>query len=137
MALSGSRQAGLKAINKIVLDANMLLNAVDFRIDLAEEINALLQGRKEYFVPGQVVGELGFLAERKRKLRVNAVLAKKWIERHAVEIKVAAENADDALLALAEKGFIVASNDRELKKRIKAVNGKMIVLRGKKKLMLY
>jgi rRNA-processing protein FCF1 len=45
---------------------------------------------------------------------------------------VLAANADKALVKLAEKGAIVATNDRELKKEVKKVNGSIMFLRQKR-----
>ena len=47
-------------------------------------------------------------------------------------IKVEAINADEALIALARQGYVVASNDQEVKRTIKKLNGKVIFLRQKK-----
>jgi len=43
---------------------------------------------------------------------------------------------DDLLVKEAEKGTIIATQDQALKKRIKAVDGQLIVLRQQKRLIL-
>jgi len=121
-----------KAINKIVLDTNMLLSALEFKVDLFSEINALLPGRKVFFVPGQVMQELNALGRHKKlALRVNII--KDLLENNKVRLlEIKALNADAALLKAAEQNYFVATNDKELKKRVKQVNGSVLFLRKKK-----
>lgn len=122
-----------KGMNKIVLDTNMLLSALEFRVDLFNEINALLPGRNVFFVPVQVMKELDSLEAKGRKLALRIKVIKGLLKENNVGLlEIKAGNADDALVMAAEKKFIVATNDRELKKRIKLVNGRLFFLRKKK-----
>ena len=51
-------------------------------------------------------------------------------------VKIRALNADDALKKLSEEKTIIATNDKELKKRVKELNGQVLFLRQKKFLEL-
>jgi rRNA-processing protein FCF1 len=46
--------------------------------------------------------------------------------------KISARNADAALLNMAKSGYLVATNDRELKRRINLASEKVAYLRQKK-----
>ncbi|HIH22087.1 MAG: DNA-binding protein [Candidatus Diapherotrites archaeon] len=117
---------------KVALDTNMLLAIGQFRIDVFQEIEKLLPKAK-ILVPEQVLGELQELQARSKKLEKQARIALEALGKSkAGKIKVEAGNADKALLKLAAGKFIIATNDRELRKKVKKIKGTCIILRKKK-----
>ena len=113
----------------IALDANMLLSIEQFKVDVLSQIK-LLEGRVKFVIPFQVWKELQSLKKRGKTLEKRVKIAEQLIKKRKVKrVRVTAENADKALVKLAEKGAIVATNDKALKKEIKKVNGIIMFLR--------
>jgi len=110
---------------KIALDTNMLLAIQQLGVDVFAEIERLFGKNAEIALPKQVLAELKELAEKgKGKIGLQE------IERHGVKIEeIDAGNADEALLNMSKQGYLVASNDAVLRKRIKGFGGKVIYLR--------
>ena len=121
---------------KVALDTNMLLAAEQFKISLVEEIESKLS-KAEIVIPSQVITELEKLAGKSKKLEKQVKIAMQIIKNEGVkQIEVKASNADKALLTLAKQGFIIATNDKELRKKVKKSFGKCLILRKKKYLTL-
>ena len=121
---------------KVAVDTNMLFTQEQFKVRIVEEIQWLLHNAK-IFVPLQVLEELEKLEGTSKKLEKEARIAKQVLKEEKIgKIKVFAENADKALLLLSRKGFIIATNDKALRKKIKESKGKCITLRKKKYLVL-
>ncbi|MFH1895635.1 MAG: PIN domain-containing protein [archaeon] len=116
--------------NKVVLDTNMLMAAGELKIDVFEEIKKY--GRTEFFVPEEVLEELKKLKEKNRTKKINAGIAEKLIEKHCSLIKGNTGNADKKMQELAEKGFIIATNDKQLRTKIRKKGFKTAFVRQKK-----
>ena len=123
-------------IKGVILDTNMLLVPYQFGVDILEEIQRILPGVKVYTVP-QVLKEVEKL-ERYGKLheKLAAKIAKELLK--GVEILKVNKSAptDSILLELAKEGFVIATNDRELRKKIQKVGGYSLYLREKNHLEL-
>jgi len=118
-------------MKKILLDSNFLISLVKFKVDL-EEIGKL-QHPYELITTNLVWNELKNLSKGNK----NARIAMKMIEVKNIRIiKSKEKNADEAMIQLADKDTIVATNDIELRKRLKAMKIKTIYLRAKKKLAI-
>ncbi len=121
---------------RVVLDTNMCLVPFQFGVDVFEEIERILPGA-EVCVPRKVVEELERLEARGGKTGKMARLALKLLRMRGVKvIDVEAGGTDTTLVLLAEKGYIVATNDRELKRRVWKVGGKVLALRERSHLEL-
>jgi len=124
LALSNSR---------VVLDTNMLLAITQFKVDVFSLIREKLGRKTGFFVTKGILEELNKISEKGEKQRREIELVKELMEKNNVKLAAAdAENTDDGLLGLSEKGFYVASNDKALRKRIKSLGRKNIYLRRKK-----
>jgi len=107
------------------------LDAIEFKIDVFTEIKKKF-GAVEFITPGQVMGELEEISKRDEKKKRQIMLIKEIMDKNHVRIVVCeAKNADSALEMLSQKA-IIATNDKELRKRIKSVNNKIIFLRKQK-----
>lgn len=105
--------------NKVAVDTNMLLAIPELKVDFFGQTKRLLAGTS-FFVPQAVVKELNNLAKKSVKKRMQIGLIKDLMKKNNVKsIKTTAEKADNALVELNEKGHIIATNDKELKKRLK------------------
>jgi rRNA-processing protein FCF1 len=118
--------------NKVVLDTNMLLAIGELKIDVFSGIEEEI-GKTEFFVPEEVIQELKKLKEENKTKKKNAVIAEKLIEKKCIILnKGENKNADEKMMELAGKGFIIATNDKELRKKIKNNGFKTAFVRQKK-----
>tara|TARA_Y100000034_G_scaffold135448_1_gene207400 strand:- start:1124 stop:1507 length:384 start_codon:yes stop_codon:yes gene_type:complete len=121
----------------VLLDTNFIITCVKQKIDFFEDIKFM--GMK-ILIPKQVINELKRIVNSKKKLhnREDAVLSLKLLEKEKkcfrkIDLSKYGKNTDKMLKNFAEKnsGIIVATLDKELKKKIK---NQKLVIRGKKKL---
>lgn len=130
------RLRGDKIYKTVILDTSAILSFFEFSVDWEKELLRLIDGYK-IIVPNEVIKELEVLSKQtasQRKLR--AVASLKFTERYET-IETRAGNADDAVIEAAKKTKgVVATNDTELRKRLKHESISVIFLRGKKKLAL-
>ena len=122
---------------KIILDSNFLLVPLQFRVDIFEELNVLL-GKAEPIVLSTTIEELKKLIEKssiKERMRFSAAL--KLAERCEI-LKVKrdkSENYDDVIFRVAKELKIpVATNDSELRKRLREAGIATVYLRQKARL---
>lgn len=112
---------------KIVFDTNFLISAIKFKIFFLEELEG-----NELFIVDKTEDELeklikgGKTQDKQRAKIVLALLKKKKIKKIVSKPN---ETVDDTLARL--KGYVIATQDKELKTRIK---GKKLIIRAKKKL---
>jgi rRNA-processing protein FCF1 len=117
-------------MKRIVLDTNFLISLAAFKIEL-DEIENLLVEQYELLTIDSVVREL------KKINNKNAKLALKLIELKNIGIlKIKERNVDRAILTLAGKDTIIATNDVKLRKKLKNLGSKTIYLRAKKHLAM-
>ncbi|MBU2640134.1 MAG: hypothetical protein KKG75_05530 [Nanoarchaeota archaeon] len=112
---------------KVVLDTNFLISVLKFKIDFLSE----LQGEELYIVD-KTKNELEKLIKgEKGKDKERAKIILQLIDKNKIkQISSKKEDSVDATLAKL-KGYIIATQDKELKKRIR---GKKLIIRAKKKL---
>ena len=124
---------------KIILDSNFLLVPFQFRIDIFEELNNLL-GKAEPIVLSTTLEELKKMAERsppKRRMQFSAAL--KLVEQcEILDVnRRGSESYDDVIVRVASELKIpVATNDAELRKRIRRAGLATVYLRQKAKLVI-
>lgn len=125
---------------KIILDANFLFIPSQFRLDIFEGISNLVNQRFEPILLSTTHEELKKMAEkRKPKLMKQAVIALKLAEKcRIVDVeKNLGETNDDAIIRVAAAWKCpVATNDRELRRKLRAQKITVIFLRGKSRLQL-
>ena len=101
-------------------------------MDVFEQISREL-GKSQFFVIEPVQKELLRLSKQGKKLGLQAAIADRLIKlNHAKILKVSEKNADTALEELGKKGYFIATNDKELRKKIKQKNGRIIFIKQKK-----
>ena len=123
---------------KVVLDANFFFVSSQFNVDVFEELANLLNRRFKPVLLSTTQRELQGLAESSSpKQRKQAQLALRLAEKCrvvAVE-KGLKETYDDVIVIVAaEWKCPVATNDRELRKRLRKVGVPVIFLRQKRRL---
>ncbi|MCD6411354.1 MAG: PIN domain-containing protein [Thermoplasmata archaeon] len=123
--------------NKVViLDTSVALAVFENLIDLEEKLVELL-GDYKIVVPSTVKREIENLARYgKGKARINAKSALRYIKRFEV-VESMEREVDKSIIELASKlRAAVATNDRELKKKLRKLDLPVIYTRERKKLSL-
>jgi len=112
----------------VVLDTNALLMPFEIRINLDLSISSLL-GEVRMIVPGPMVGELKNLDNKYAKAALS--LARKY------EIFQTEATGDDAVVEAALRtDAYVLTNDKELRRRLRALRIPIIYLRSHTHLVL-
>jgi len=123
-------------MQKILLDTNFLLIPAQFNVDIFAEIHRIMHKPYQLYTLDKVIDELKSITKNKKqsqKHRRAAKLALQLLKAKDVKIiKTKSQKSVDDIIANLT-GYIIATQDAELKKRIK---GKKIVLRQKNKLIL-
>jgi len=119
---------------KILVDTNFLIDMLRYKLDFS--IFETLEENVELFISSETLREIKSMANRKTKEGRLAMVALKLIETQKIKIvQSLKKEVDEDLLELAKKeGFIVATNDKDLKEKLKKENVRIICLRNKKKI---
>ncbi len=98
-------------MKKVILDTNILVYCVKFKIDFVEELKRILDFNFEVYILEKSLDELSKLKEK------NLVL--ELINKKEVKILniISKDSVDDILVKLS-KSFIVGTQDKELKGRL-------------------
>jgi len=129
-------------MEKVLLDTNFCMIPAQFGVDIYAEIKRLLPLAKIYTLDMNIKELEDLMENGSFKERRAARIALQLIRQKDVEIiKTKSflntaknpKDADEALAEFAKEGYIIATQDRELKRRI---NGPLIVMRKKKFLMI-
>ena len=123
-------------MKKILLDTNFLLIPAKFKVDIFSEIDRLCNFGYKLFIVDKTIGELNNIVDKQKgKEKAAAKLALLLIKNKKVEIiKTEEGKVDDIILGL--NGYIVATQDKELKRRLKKKDLETITLRQKRYLII-
>ncbi|MEM3737563.1 MAG: 30S processome protein Utp24 [Candidatus Bathyarchaeia archaeon] len=117
------------------MDSNFLFIPVQFNIDIFDEMERILAAKVEPILPLPVLEELKSLAVGgSPKVRRQASSALKLAQRcKSLEVsKHPGESVDDFILRVASgSGLVVATTDRELRKRLRNISIPVIYLRDR------
>jgi rRNA-processing protein FCF1 len=102
------------------------------KIDLFDQLTGLV-GNALLVIPIQVKQELQTLSIERGKTGLAARFALESLKKNGVKIVPATgERGDDALVDLAQKGYIIATNDKALRQSLKNNPQRAIVVRQSK-----
>lgn len=120
----------------IVLDANFLLSCLNFQVDILSELERIIPELHRLVVPYEVIEELEKLERTQKALAPGVSLANDFIEKHCEVIRLnhvgnkSTIRVDDIILALAKKlQAVVATNDKELRKKLRNAGIPSVFLR--------
>jgi rRNA-processing protein FCF1 len=134
------RENGKNVTLKVILDSNFLFVPAQFKIDVFEGLTNLLNKRFEPILLSATYQELKTMAEKGApKRRKQASLALKLAEKcRVIDVeKEAGETNDDVVLRIASQWKSpVATNDLELRRKLRNRDVPVIFLRGKNRLEL-
>lgn len=118
---------------KVIFDSNFLFVPLQFKVDIFEELMKLLNQQFDPILLSPTYKELSRIAERNSpKMRKLASLALKLAEKcRLVQVEpLSGETHDDMIVRVAKEwGCPVATNDRELRKRLRKERVPTIFLR--------
>jgi rRNA-processing protein FCF1 len=119
-------------MKKILLDTNFLLTVGEFKIDIFSELNRVCGFNYELFTLDKVADEIkNIIKKQKGKTKKNAEFALKLLKKiRKIKTK---EGFTDDIIAELSKDYIVATQDNNLKKRLK---GKKLIIRQKNYIIL-
>jgi len=125
---------------KLIIDTNFLLIPANFKIDIITEINRISDFNYKLCIIDKTIDELKKIKETaKAKDKLAASIALQLINKEIfTTIKTHQDKlVDDLILAIAKKEKItVATQDKSLKKALKALKARIITMRSKKHLVL-
>jgi len=106
---------------KIILDTNFLMAIAQFKIDILSEIERIADFKYNVFILDKTIDELNSIIKTKKgKDKRAAKLALDIINAKDIkQIKTDEGNTDDLIVKLADKETIIATQDRNLRKRVK------------------
>ena len=124
-------------MKQIILDTNFLLIPAQFRVDIFSEIDRICAFSYEIAVLDKTLDELEkIVREQKGKNRDAAKLALQLLKKKDLKIIPTAsqKSADEALIELAGKDTIIATQDSAVRNAARKKLAKVIFLRNKKHL---
>jgi rRNA-processing protein FCF1 len=120
---------------RVILDANFLMDLIRFKISL-EEVYELVGYEAKLFTLNSVLSELEKIARKKSRDAKYAKVSLKLIELKKIEVLNLNKKTDEALFSLADEKTIIATNDKNLRKKLREKGFKTIYVRAKKRLCL-
>lgn len=113
---------------RIILDTNFLMAIPQFKIDVFSQLRG-----NEIFVLDSVITELKKISKGTGKNSVAARIALELLKRKDLKIlKSKEEDTDLSLLAYSKRGYLIATQDKVLRDKLKKGGGKVIYIRQKK-----
>lgn len=121
----------------VVLDTNFLLIPFRFKIDILRELDYLIEKNHRYVIPSSSLAELRKISESIGRNGMAARLALKLVEANKAVIDVVKSkgHVDDWIVDYARRNAaIVCTNDSMLRKRLRALDIKVVTMKSKSKL---
>ena len=127
-----------KTIKKIIIDTNFLLIPYQFKVDIFSEIRRICDFNYEICIIDETIDELRKIMMMPGRDKLGAVLALQLLPHHKVKkiLTKKDKSVDDLIVDTAGKDTLVATQDAELKRRLKKNKIRLIVMRQKKYLAL-
>ncbi len=122
---------------KVIIDTNFFLIPHQYKIDIFNELEYLIEVHHRYVISTKTIKELEKIAENRGKTGAGANLALKIIDVHKDNIDIVPSGmpVDEWIEDYARKtGAIVCTNDKELKTKLKENDIRVISLKGRNKL---
>jgi rRNA-processing protein FCF1 len=102
---------------------------VRYKIHGLDEIKTKIKCK--FFTLGRVIFELEALGKREKKIAKEIILVKQILKNNDIKIIDShCEDVDAELLEKSKEGYIIATNDKLLREKIKKAGGKSIFIRS-------
>ncbi|MEI7961092.1 MAG: hypothetical protein WCI04_02035 [archaeon] len=113
---------------KILLDTNFLLTIVRYKIHGLEEIKQKLPA--EFYTLSRILFELAGLGKSDKKVKKEVSIVEQMLRNNNVKVLDSTiENVDNELIGLS-KEYVIATNDKELRRRVREAGGKTIYVKS-------
>lgn len=120
-------------IVKVLFDTNLLIAAFEIPVDVVKRVEELLEVKIEPVILASQLQELEKMASSDRRLKVSRI-ARTVIDYVKARFKIVEDfgvKVDDAIVKAAEEeGYIVATNDRELRRRLRKCGVTVIYMKS-------
>jgi uncharacterized protein len=119
---------------KIILDTNFLMAVAQFKVDIFSEIERTADFKYEIYVLDKTIDELNNIVKKQKgKHKMAAKLALQLLKAKDVkQIETGIGKTDDLIVENADKNTAVATQDIELRRRLRLKKAKLIGIRQKK-----
>lgn len=111
---------------KVLLDTNFLLTMVRYKIHAMDEIKKTIP--VEFYTLSGVADEMEKLSKDKKIKKEFAIVKEILKNNNVIGINSKKKNVDDEIVSLCNE-YIIATNDKLLRKRIRQNGGKSIYLK--------
>ena len=116
---------------KVIFDTNFLIFSINSKIDIFSELKG-----NDLFILDTIIKELEKISHKKSSDSISAKIALELIKRKDLKILKSKEKETDlSLLSYAKKGYIIATQDSNLRNELKKIGIKFIYIRQKKYVM--
>ncbi len=107
-------------MKNIILDTNFLLVPAEMNVDIFTEISRIFRDKVQFFILDKSLEELDKVAEKGRQKEKLAVkMTKSLLKTQNIKILICDhEGSVDDILVKLSKNYIIATQDKELKRRI-------------------
>ncbi len=120
---------------KILLDTNFLLIPAEFRVDIFSELERLMDRKYKLYILDKTITELkNIVRSQKGKSSQAAKIALQLIDNKKLNIintSSLPSSVDDIILRLVNSEYIVGTQDKLLRKKLKQKNIQLLSLRQK------
>jgi len=124
-------------MEKVIIDTNILMSVYQLKIDIFEEIAKALDSNFELYIVDKQQNEVEKLInDSKLSVSQPAKFALKILKSKPIKIIKTTENLPVDDLIVEQKGYIVATVDKELKQRLKKKGIKILTIKQKKYFIL-
>lgn len=128
---------------KVILDTNFLLIPGQFNVNVFAEIELVIGKSVKLYIIDKTINELNKImvfgkAKDASAAKLGMALAGAHLKQKSLKILPSFPNksVDDAVVAKSNKKIYIATQDKELKKRVKKKGAQVITLKQKKYLVL-
>jgi len=122
-------QLEIRTKRKIMLDTNFLLTLVRNKIHGLEELKE--DKPTEFFTLGRVLFEIEVLGKREKKIAREASIVQQILKANNVKVLDSTlEDVDAEMVEKSKEGYIIATNDKFLRQRIRKEGGKTAYIRS-------
>lgn len=110
----------------IMIDTNFFLTMIRYKVYAIEELKKIIQAK--FFTTESVINELNVLSKNK-KIMKEFSLIKQLIEKEKIIVLESRNNNVDEEMIEKSQEYVIATNDKELRKKIKQNGGKTIYIK--------
>lgn len=113
---------------RIILDTNFIVDTIKNKIDFMKELERICDFNFEIFVLDKTLYELRKIKKPESKIALFLIRNFNIIDTSKYKDK----DVDDILFELGSKYFIIATQDKELKRKLRKKSIQVIIIRQKK-----